>query len=666
MTNIYVYICLCVLIAKATINCIDDDCTVDPIKNNLLSWYDAWIKGFEVDYITTTELRQSYDFIVVGAGIGGSVVAHRLAMDPSYPKVLLLEAGGKHNTSGLSNQMIPVKAGENQLSDIDWKYKSEPSNGYCCEWNKDTRVAIPRGKVTGGSGILNTNIWVRGHKEDWDILFNITNWKWNDVLPYFKKVESLRTSYKNINKYRGYNGPIIINSERDLRDQNAIFHENVLKAFLDTKQFKFLENGQNSDSGSNIGVAFSEYNIDDNGQRHDAFIGYNKYLRTQYKNEYENGVINLDILPNAYVTKVLFDDASESNDLIRAKGVEFADLTDNKKIYSVYLTQNDNSEIMLGGGSINTPQLLMLSGLGPKDELNKHKIKIIKDIGGIGNNLHHHIMSYMRYHWKEEYFSEVLTVNKIQNTLNNFTLFKEYLFKGKGILSTVAPHMNSFIRTNVMNKKYGTNENYPDLQMYIIAGWHGIDAFINRKDNVEIDYECGDVEYYDDRGSMMNIMTIVNLQHPESIGWVKLKSKNPFDYPAIQPNYLKSQFDIDSLIEGHKIMNNIMQQPSIKQLWDTKMECKKYGDLVNNDANLEKYIRDSMNNGYHPIGTCKMGDVSDELAVVDNDLLVRYTKNLRIVDASILPQQTSGNTQAPVFMVAEKASDIILKKFHSK
>eukprot|EP01083_Nonionella_stella_P197836 726992_1 len=250
------------------------------MKCKLLSFYEEWKTGFQVDYITVNELRDTYDFIVIGAGVGGSVVAHRLAMDSSYPSVLLLEAGGKHNTSGLSPELIPVLNVECQLTNIDWAYQSEPSE-HCCKWMKDTRHQMPRGKVTGGSAVLNYMMWVRGHREDWDKLFDIEGWKWNDVLPYFMKTETLHTyNHKQKMKGRGYDGPIIVNDVRNIADPKSTFEERILEAAIDSGYFKFLENGQNT--GDNIGIAYVEHNVDDSGHRNNAFLGYNKYLRKYY------------------------------------------------------------------------------------------------------------------------------------------------------------------------------------------------------------------------------------------------------------------------------------------------------------------------------------------------------------------------------------------------
>ena len=191
-------ICVLHILALADDSCgADGTCADDPIRSGLLDWYANWSAGFQVDFIDASQLRDTYDFIVVGAGVGGSVVAHRLAMDASQPAVLLLEAGAQHDASALSSQTVPILVEGTQLSDVDWQYRSEPSEGHCCDWHVDKRQAMPRGKVTGGSGVLNYMIWVRGHRQDWDVTFDVDGWAWDDVLPYFKSIESVRHHQHN-------------------------------------------------------------------------------------------------------------------------------------------------------------------------------------------------------------------------------------------------------------------------------------------------------------------------------------------------------------------------------------------------------------------------------------------------------------------------------------
>lgn len=604
------------------------------------------------------ELRTSYDFIVIGAGIGGSVVAHRLAMDPSYPRVLLLEAGDKADTSGLSEQMTPIFVQLNQLTDIDWKYRSQKSNGSCCEWHKQRRHAMPRGKVMGGSGALNYMMWVRGNRDDWDVLMDVDGWKWHDVLPFYKKIETLRNA-KN-DSVRGYDGPIIVHSANDLKSTQSIFEESVIAA-CKSVGIQYLENGQNN--GDNIGIAFTEYNVDDNGQRNNAFVGYNKYMRTKYKKQYDEGLINLDILPNAYAVKILFGKTGynknddDDQDVV-AKGVRFVDLSgDDKKEYDVRVSLK--GEVILSGGSINSPQLLLLSGIGPKEELIKHNIDSVKELSGVGLNLQDHVMSLMRYHYNKDWLNQTINLDLIDRILNDFQLFKEYLFEGTGYLATTGANVNGFIKSN-----YSTTT-YPDLQLYFMSGFDGNTQYMNYRDNVFTDHECGDKEFWTDPDNMHNIVAIVGLQHVASKGYIRLQSNDPFDHPLIQPNYLKEQEDVNQLKYGVRTMENIMKQSPMKRFWDKRMDCNKYGNIADDDDALEQYIRDSILNIYHPIGTCKMGDIDkDNMAVVDNKLKVKGIKNLRVADASILPHLTSGNTQLPTFMIGERASHFILSQWN--
>ena len=449
----------------------DDACTDDPIKNNLMSWYDEWLSGFKVDYITAKDLRESYDFIVVGAGIGGSIVAHRLAMDSSRPSVLLLEAGAKHDVSGLSPETVPVLVAQNQLTDIDWQYQSEPSEGHCCGWHNEGRQAMPRGKVAGGSGVLNYMMWVRGHREDWDSLMDVEGWKWDDVLPYFKRSESVRHHdgghRDDVN--RGYDGPIVVNEARNLMEKKSIFGLSAVSAFVETGKFEFLEHGQNG--GSNVGIGFTEFNVDDSGHRNNAFLGYNRMMKMHSEFGKHENTVNLDILPHALVTKILFTDhgvEDGDDELVRAKGVEVLDLSNGTNKFTVRLADPMKGEVILGGGSINDPQLLMLSGLGPESELKKHGIPIIRDIPGIGQNLMDHVMVPVRYHFKAPFdSSEALTATKVMSAMGDFDEFKDYLFEGQSALSTSGADLTGFIRSNVSSQKYGTDDTFPDLQFYI-------------------------------------------------------------------------------------------------------------------------------------------------------------------------------------------------------
>merc|ERR1711971_997256 len=188
--------------------------------------------------------------------------------------------------------------------------------GHCCDWHIDKRQAMPRGKITGGSGILNYMMWVRGHREDWDVIFGVDGWAWDDVLPYFKSIESVHHHQQDdSDAARGYNGPVVVNEARNLMDKHSVFAQAAVDAFVETAKFEFLPNGQNSQSGSNVGVGYTEFNIDESGHRNSAFAAYNKFMRTHHKQQYEAGSIRLDVLPNALVTKIVFEDADGTSNI---------------------------------------------------------------------------------------------------------------------------------------------------------------------------------------------------------------------------------------------------------------------------------------------------------------------------------------------------------------
>ena len=476
-------------------------------------------------------------------------------------------------------------------SDADWTYYTEPQE-YCCNWKVDQKDYWPRGKVMGGSGVLNYMMWVRGHKDDWNYIMNVDNWKWNDVLPYFEKIETLHSyndRYSN-KQGRGYNGPVIVNDARNFLRNTDEFQQNVIDGIKNSGMINFLENGQNM-NGDNIGFAYTEYNIDDTGHRNNAFFSYNKYLKKNYPNNY---VDNLDILPNAHVLRILFDTEDDINTI----GVVFADKSDNNIEYTVRL--NTFGEVIVSGGAINSPQLLMLSGLGPKEDLQKLNIDVIKNIPGIGNNLQDHMMVLQRWQFKKEYEHLSTTLDKVMNELNDFKEFKDYLFQGKSIMSTSGANINGFYRSNVTNSKYGSTTQYPDIQIYFLLGFHLPDMGWNYIPNITLTNECGKSEYWSDRPNMKTIITAVGLMHPESDGYIKLRSTDPFEYPIIQPNYLKEQYDVDVLMDGIKFLKKLMNVKEIKKMWDDELECKSYGNIYNNDTALEQFIRDSLVNIYHP------------------------------------------------------------------
>ncbi|KAF5272031.1 hypothetical protein FQR65_LT05012 [Abscondita terminalis] len=568
--------------------------------------------------VSIDKLDAEYDFIVVGGGSAGSVVANRLT-EVSNWKVLLIEAGG-HETE-ISD--VPIFSLFLHRSKLDWGYRTQPQSS-ACQAMTDQRCNWVRGKVLGGSSVLNTMLYIRGNRRDFDRWRDLGNdgWGYDDVLPYFIKSEDQRNPYLAKNtKYHGTGGYQTV--------QDSPYNTPLGIAFLQAGQEMGYEirdiNGEKQ-----TGFALFQFTMR-RGTRCSAAKAFLRPIRLRP---------NLHVSLWTHATKILIDPNTR-----RAYGVQ---LIKN----GVWQTVLAKKEVILSAGAINSPQLLMLSGIGPAPHLKEMEIPLIHDSPGVGNNLQDHIAA------GGLTFLIDKPISLVVSRLSNLNVALRYAINGDGPLtSSVGIETVGFIPTKYANR----SDDWPDIEFMILSSSTNIDSGTQ----IKRAHGLSD-EFYDAVFSSINGKDVFSvfpmILRPKSVGYIRLQSKNPLRYPLLYHNYLTHPLDVAVLREGIKATLAFGQTTAMKK-FGSRFHDVPYPKCKNLPMYTDEYwdcaVRQYTLTIYHYSCTAKMGPPSDPFAVVDPKLRVYGVSGLRVIDASIMPYITSGNINAPVLMIGEKGSDLI-------
>ena len=528
---------------------------------------------------------QTFDYIIVGAGSAGCVLANRLSENPKH-KVLLLETGGSDKSIFIKMPTalsIPMNTDK-----YAWQFNTEKE-----PYLNNREMHCPRGKVLGGSSSINGMVYVRGHAKDFDEweAHGAEGWNYQACLPYFQKAE---TWYKGNDAYRGGNGELGVNNGNEMKNP-------LYTAFIK--------------AGEQAGYDITS---DYNGKQQEGFgpmhMTVKDGVRSSTSREYLDPVKsrkNLTIVTGALVTKVVLEDKV-------AKGVEYV-------VNGKTETAATSNEVILSAGSIGSPHILQLSGIGDKDILEKAGIEVIHHLPGVGQNLQDHLEFYFQYKCKQP-----ITLNRKLGLISKGLIGARWLLNRSGLGATNHFESCAFIRSKA-------DVEWPDIQ------YHFLPAAIR----------------YDGKSAFDGDGFQVHVGHnkPKSRGSVTIQSADPTVPPKILFNYLQHQDDIEGFRACVRLTREIIAQSAFDDFRDGEIQP---GEHIQTDEEIDAFVREAVESAYHPSCSCKMGE--DDMAVVDSKTNVHGIEGLRVVDSSIFPTIPNGNLNAPTIMVAEKAADMILGK----